>query len=364
MTALIEIDGSYGEGGGQILRAALALSVLTGRPTRITRIRAGRKNPGLAPQHLTGVLAAARISVADVKGAQIGSTEVFFAPQRSVSDENSFVLDVTEAARGGSAGSVTLVLQTLLIPLALSARRVDLKIKGGTHVAWSPPVDYFSDVFLPALSQMGLDAGCTLDAWGFYPVGGGQVTVRIGGIRSAGVPAPRRSFEPVRLTERGRVIHVTGRAVVANLAIDIADRMARRAAEIMGEKGIDIDIQSLRVAGKSTGAGVFLTARYEHALAGFSALGRKGLPAERVALDACREFFAFHKSGAAVDRHLADQLVLPMALADGRSEMAIECVTSHLLTNAHVIRQFVPATIEIEGEEGEPGRVVVEGVGG
>ncbi len=363
MSSLIEIDGSFGEGGGQILRTALALSALTEKPARITHIRAGRKNPGLAPQHLTGVLAAARISAAEVHGAQIGSTEVTFIPRRGVSEEKSFAFDVSEAARGGSAGSVTLVLQTILLPLAFSGRRVDVKIKGGTHVAWSPPFDYFSDVFLPALSRMGLDAGCALDGWGFYPIGGGEVAVRIGGIRSTDGPTPRRSLGPVQLTDRGSVIQVTGRAVVANLPREIADRMARRATDILGDKKIDTDIQSLRVGGMSTGAGVFLIARYPHALAGFSALGKKGLPAERVALDACREFFAFDKTGAAVDRHLADQLVLPMALADGRSEMRIESVTSHLLTNAHVIRRFITAAIEIEGEEGEPGRVVVEGVG-
>jgi RNA 3'-terminal phosphate cyclase (ATP) len=137
--------------------------------------------------------------------------------------------------------------------------------------------------------------------------------------------------------------------------------MARRATDILREKEIESEISSLRVGGKSTGAGVFLTARYAHTLAGFSALGKKGLPAERVALDACRELFAFHKTGAAVDSHLADQLVLPMSLAAGRSEMTVERVTSHLVTSAHVIRRFVPASIEIVGDEGEPGNVVVDG---
>jgi RNA 3'-terminal phosphate cyclase (ATP) len=168
-------------------------------------------------------------------------------------------------------------------------------------------------------------------------------------------------LQALSLVDRGEIVHVTGRAVVANLPKDIADRMARRAGEILGEKGIDCEVSSLRVGGKSTGAGVFLTARYAGSLAGFSALGKKGLPAERVALDACRELFAFHKTGAAVDAHLADQLVLPMSLAPGRSEMTVERVTSHLITSAHVIRQFVPAMIEIVGEEGRQGNVVVDG---
>lgn len=387
MSSLVEIDGSYGEGGGQVLRTSLALSTLTGQPARVTRIRAGRKNPGLAPQHVTGVLAAASVSGAEVHGAEIGSTEIVFLPPQAaspgvsgggespagassigaslagVAPTDTYEFDVADAARGGSAGSVTLVLQTILVPLALSGRRVDLKVRGGTHVAWSPPFDYFSDVFLAALSRMGLHVGCSLEAWGFYPIGNGEVTVKIGGIRGAGVPAFGRSFEPVGIVERGALIQVAGRAVVANLPKDIADRMARRAADILREKEFDADIRPLRVGGKSTGAGIFLAARYAGSLAGFSALGKKGVPAERVALDACREFFAFHKTGAAVEQHLADQLILPMALASGRSEMTIERVTTHLLTNAHVIRQFVPARIEIDGKEGEAGSVAVEGVG-
>jgi RNA 3'-terminal phosphate cyclase (ATP) len=367
MSSTVEIDGSYGEGGGQILRTALCLSAVTGKSTHVYKIRAGRKNPGLAPQHLTGVLAAGSISSADIRGAKIGSAEVIFAPKRLAPAESTLEIDVSDVTRGGSAGSVTLILQTILLPLALSGRPVELRMKGGTHVAWSPPFDYFSDVYLPALSRMGLDAGCSLDAWGFYPAGGGEVTVKIRGLRTgpvatSGSASSHGTLQPIGLVERGSLILVSGRAVVANLSNDIADRMARRATEILGEKGIDSEIGALRVRGKSTGAGIFLTARYCGALAGVSVLGKRGLPAERVALDACREFLSFHRAGASVDRHLADQLILPMSLASGRSEMSVERVTSHLLTSAHVIRQFVDAAITIEGEEGEPGRVVVDGI--
>lgn len=363
MTSFIEIDGSQGEGGGQILRTALALSIVTGKPARITAIRAGRKNPGLAPQHLSGVVAAARVSGAEVTGAEIGSTEISFVPRRRAFDEDSLSINVADAARGGSAGSVTLILQAILIPLVLSQRRVDLTVEGGTHVAWSPPFDYFSDVFLPALSRMGVDAGCSLEGFGFYPIGGGKASVRIAGIRGGAAAGPSRpSLHPTSIVERGALVHVMGRAVVANLPQGIAERMARRAAEILSEKGIETDIRPIRAAGRSTGAGIFLTAQYEKTRAGFGALGKRGLPAERVALEACRDFFAFEKSGAAVDRHLGDQLLLPMALASGRSEMAVEAVTSHLLTNVHVIRRFIPSRIEIAGEENAPGRVVVEGV--
>ncbi len=213
--------------------------------------------------------------------------------------------------------------QTVLFPLAFSGRPVELTLKGGTHVAWSPPYDYFADVFFPTLSRMGLDAGCSLVSWGFYPVGCGEVSVKIGGIRPGSKDPPKRFLGGIHLVERGDLIEVSGRAVAANLPKDIADRMARRAVDILGEKGFVSDVTPLRVGGRSTGAGIFLTARYAHALAGFSALGKRGLPAERVALDACRDFFAFHKTGAPVERHLADQLVLPHgdrrgAFRDGR----------------------------------------------
>ena len=172
-----------------------------------------------------------------------------------------------------------------------------------------------------------------------------------------------RSLQALSLVDRGEIVHVTGRAVVANLSKDIADRMARRAGEILGEKGIDCEVSSLRVGGKSTGAGVFLTARYAGALAGFSALGKKGLPAERVALDACRELFAFHKTGAAVDAHLADQLSAShVARCRGRSEMRVERVTSHVITSARVISGSCPSRSD-RRDEGEAGNVVVEGTG-
>jgi RNA 3'-terminal phosphate cyclase (ATP) len=309
------------------------------------------------------VLAAAAVCRADLRGGEIGSTEILFTPHEKAPSARSFEFDVAKVSRGGSAGSVILVLQTVLLPLAFSRGSVDLALMGGTHVAWSPPYDYFAEVYLPTLSRMGLDAGCTLASWGFYPVGGGAISVKIGGIRPRREGPPRRSLSSVRLIERGDLIGVSGKAVAANLPKDIADRMARRAADILGEKGIEAQVTSERVGGRSTGAGIFLTARYAQALAGFSALGKKGLPAERVALDACRELLAFHKTGASVDSHLADQLVLPLALAEGRSEMAVESVTSHLLANAEVVRRFIPASIEVEGEEGDAGRVAFFGIG-
>lgn len=351
---VIEIDGSYGEGGGQVLRTALALSAITGQPVRIERIRAGRRNPGLAPQHLTGVLALAEVCDAEVSGAAIGSTELLFQP-RSKPRPGTYVFDVASAAGRGSAGSVTLLLQTLLLPLALIEGESRLTLKGGTHVSWSPPFDYLAHVYLPVVERMDVKADCRLDAWGFYPVGGGQVTADIYG--------SRRTLAPLSLLERGDLKRVRGAAVVCNLPADIAQRMANRAWNVLVDAGLPADITPKRERGAGPGAGVFLVAEYEHSLAGFSALGAKGKPSEQVADEACRDLLAHHAGRAPVDEHLADQLLLPLALAAGRSEFHAARVTPHLLTNAHVIRQFIPAGIEVNGSEGAPGAITIRSIG-
>lgn len=355
VTTMIEIDGSYGEGGGQVLRTALSLSALTGQAMRITRIRAGRRNPGLAPQHLTAVQATARVCDAEVHGATIGATEVVFQPHARPRP-GTYVIDVTDAAQGGSAGSVTLILQTLLLPLALAGAPSHLTLKGGTHVAWSPPFDYLADVYLPTVARMGLRVDCRLDAWGFYPVGGGQITATINGV-------PDGCFTPLSLDERGEVQGVRGQAVACNLPAHIAQRLANRANNVLSGAGLPAGITPRRERGAGPGAGIFLVAEYAHALAGFSALGAKGIPADKVADEACRDLLAHHANGAPVDMHLADQLLVPLALARGRSTFRTCRVTRHLLTNAWAIGQFIPARIEINGNEGEPATVVVEGVG-
>ncbi|MGH2593723.1 MAG: RNA 3'-terminal phosphate cyclase [Anaerolineae bacterium] len=350
---MVEIDGSHGEGGGQVLRTALTLSALTGMPTHIHHIRAGRRKPGLAPQHLTGVLALAQVCDADVRGAAIGSMELTFQP-RARPRPGAYVFDVTQTAQRGSAGAVTLLLQTLL-PLAFAGGASHLTLKGGTHVPWSPPFDYVAQVYLPTVARMGLQAGCHLEAWGFYPAGGGQISVDIDGVAG--------SLTPLTLVARGALKRVRGVAVACNLSADIAQRIANRARNVLKDAGMPTDITPRRERGAGPGAGLFLIAEYEHALAGFSALGAKGKPSEQVADEACRDLLAHHAGDAPVDEHLADQLLLPMALADGRSEFRTFRITQHLLANMHIIRHFIPARIEIGGNEGEPGTILVQGVG-
>jgi RNA 3'-terminal phosphate cyclase (ATP) len=338
MPDVLTIDGSHGEGGGQILRSALALAAISGRVIRFESIRAGRKNPGLAAQHVTCVRAIAKICGASVNGDELGSHSLLFTPGGSP-QAGDYVFDVAEARVGGSAGATTLVLHTVLIPLALAEGDSTVVIRGGTHVAWSPSFDYAQDVWLPALSQMGVSATLELSRWGWYPAGQGEIRVVIKG--------RGRGLSSVHFGQRGTLIRVWGRAVAANLPSHIPQRMATRANSLLRRSGVDARVEPLRVRAASAGAGIFLTAEYEAVRAGFSALGAKGKPSEVVAEEAVAALLAHRDSGAALDQHLADQLVLPLALSGGTSSFSTERVSRHLMTNIWVLEQFGLARISI-----------------
>jgi RNA 3'-terminal phosphate cyclase (ATP) len=337
MTDFLIIDGSHGEGGGQILRSALSLSVITGRPVRIENIRANRKKPGLAAQHLTSVQAAAMLCDAEVKGAELGSQTLQFIPHKQVRAGDYF-LDVAQAREGGSAGSVMLVLQTLLLPLALAAGVSTVILRGGTHVDMSPSYDYVHDVWLPTLAKMGVRAELSLARSGWFPVGRGEVRLRITG---------SGELRPLRLEDRGPLRAVTGRALAANLPAPICERMAARARDLLEQAGIAAEIESTVLEAACHGAGLYLTAHYENSLAGFSAQGKRGKPAEKVAEEACAAFLHQFQSGAALEQHLADQLILPAALCRDESIFGVERISPHLATNAWVVERFGLARIDI-----------------
>jgi RNA 3'-terminal phosphate cyclase (ATP) len=356
---MIVIDGSHGEGGGQVLRTTLSLAAILGQPVRIERIRAGRKKPGLAPQHLTGVRAIARVCNATLTGATLGSQTLTFAPQQPP-QPGVYSFDVTEAAERGSAGAVSLVFQTLVVPLALADGRSRLTLKGGTHVPWSPPVHYLSQVYLPSLRQLGIEARIETEKWGFYPIGGGVVRAEIWGAgEPEGSEAPSGFFAPLSLVERGDLKRVRGTSAIANLPHHIAERQQRRAIAALRRAGIRAEVEIVEAPSPGKGTCVFLLAEYEQTVAGFTGLGARGKPAEQVAQEAVDELLNHHASGAALDWHLADQLILPLMLAFGPSEFTTSQVTQHLLTNAWVAQQFLPSRVTIEGAEGEPGHVTV-----
>jgi len=342
----VTLDGSYGEGGGQILRTALSLSTMTARPFRLANIRAGRRNPGLLPQHLSAVRAAAAVSGAILSGDRLGSNEFSFAPNHRPK-AGSYVFDVAQTAERGSAGSATLVLQTLIVPLALTGAASQVVVRGGTHVEWSPPFDDFANAYLPALRRMGLCVDAELKRWGWYPVGGGEIVCTIAD-RSLRNNQGRGWPRPIHALERGALQRISGRSVAANLPAHIPQRMADRARASLEDLGVAIDIQPQRVTAACPGAGIFLLADYEPLKASFSAYGQPGRPSEAIADQAVGALREHHASPAAVELHLADQLLLPLSVAAGPSEFTVARPTGHLMTNAWTIGQFGFAAISIE----------------
>jgi RNA 3'-terminal phosphate cyclase (ATP) len=346
--ATLTIDGRMGEGGGQVLRTSLSLAALTGRSFRLTHIRANRSKPGLRPQHLTAVRAAARLCGAALSGDAIDSRTLEFRPAMPP-QPGHYHFDVSAVAGGGSAGAVTLIAQTLLWPLLFAGGPSRVTLRGGTHVPMSPPWHYLAHVVRPVAARMGATFDLELRAWGWYPAGGGEATMTIQPL--ARLDAPPFAHIPVERVE--------GIAAVTNLPADIPQRMAGRATNLLAAAGRPAKIEPRRENGAGPGAGIFLWLPQ----GGFSALGRPGLPSEKVAEAAVAETLAFVDNTAMVDRHLADQLLLPLALAHGRARYTTDHVTLHTVPNAELLRLWLDTKIDIAGELGEPAEIDVTGVG-
>ncbi len=354
---MLVINGAYGEGGGQIVRTSLALAAILAQPIRIDNIRAGRKKPGLAAQHLTAARAAAMICDAGLSGDRLGSTQLIFEP-RSSPVSGSYEFDVAKAREGGSAGAATLVLQTVLLPLAFAGETSTVNVKGGTHVAWSPPFHYLRDVYLPMLAPLGIQATANLLAWGWYPAGGGEIMATVSGQTTlastlSGDSASDHTERAEHIgPERGPLKQIKGLAVASGLPAHIAQRMRNQAIRLLQQAGLPADIEPRRARSVSPGAGIFLLAEYRSGRAGFNALGRKGKPAEQVAQEAVNDLLAFHQSGAALDQHLADQLILPLALSAYPGPFRAERLSRHTLTNIWVVEQFLGPLAEIDRQRG------------
>lgn len=349
---MIAIDGSYGEGGGQVLRTSLSLSALLGEAVRIENIRAKRPKPGLQAQHLTGVLATAQICNAELRGAELGSQTLTFAPQ-SPPQAGDYAFDVAEARKEGSAGSTSLVFQTLLLPLAFADGDSHLTIRGGTHVAWSPPFHYLQHIYLPTLARMGIEATVEINRWGWYPLGGGEMRARVKGqgMRDKELSPTPHPLSGLNLVERGELKRLWGISALSNLPAHIGQRQKRQAERWLRERGFTPEIEIVDAPSPGQGTAVLLVAEFESVLAGFTSYGARGKRAEKVAEEACQEFIQYYDSRQALDKHLADQLILPMSLAAGRSGFTTCEVTQHLLTNVGVVERLMGAKAEIEGKE-------------
>jgi len=326
---MIEIDGSEGEGGGQILRSSLSLAICTQQPFRITNIRANREKPGLMRQHLTAVRAAAEICNAQVDGAELGSRALAFRPGRLMAGDYSFAI--------GTAGSCTLVFQTVLPALLTATGESRVRITGGTHNRASPPFDFLARSFIPLLSRMGANVQLDLTSYGFFPRGGGEIRARIS-------PGPR--LGALNLKERGAWVRGYAEAYVAAIPIHVA----QRELEVIGRKLTWAPEQLLlRGLPNDVGPGNALTITLEHenVIEVFTGFGEKGVRAEAVAEQAAAEARDYLSAVAPVGEHLADQLLLPMALGDGGC-FVTRVVTPHLRSNIAVIERFTQRKIAIE----------------
>lgn len=332
----LPIDGAFGEGGGQLARLAVAMAAITGRAIRLVNIRARRAKPGLAAQHLTALRAVSTLCGGELSGAELGAAEVGFRPGPIRGGNYRFEV--------GTAGSVSLVLQAVL-PVALCADGpCRFVIVGGTDVKLAPPVDYLRLVFLPWLEDMGARVRIASLRHGYYPRGGGELTLDI---------TPSRHLRPLRADARGALQEIAGRAHVAHLPRHIAERMAHSARLLLADLApVRIGVEALGDADAfGVGGALVLAARTEHGRLGAAVVAQRGVSAERLGEEAGRALRADLQSGAGVDVHAADQLLIYAALAEGGSRYTVREVSLHAETAMWLIGRFLPVQFRISRHE-------------
>lgn len=335
---MLKIDGARGEGGGQVLRTALGLSLVTGKPFEISRIRANRGKPGLLAQHLTGVRAATQIGRAEVSGDRLGSSELRFTPRSLTAGDYSLSI--------GSAGSASLVLQTVLPAMLRADAPTTLAVEGGTHNPLAPPFDFLRDAFAPVLERMGARLELRLERYGFAPVGGGRIVATV-------VPRP---LSAIALLERGALVSRLARATVSGLPEAVARRqltMLERRLKLRQE-----ELVAESVVSRGAGNALSITLQFESSSEVFVGFGSKGVSAERVASTLCREVRDYLESDAPVGSHLADQLVIPFALAGG-GVFRTTPPSEHTRTQIDLVQEFLEIPISLTEESSRAWRVQV-----
>ena len=336
MVKFLTIDGSQGEGGGQILRSVLSLSALLQQPVTVNNIRAKRSKSGLRPQHLAGVRALAEITGGELFGAHKNSTKLSFAPGPVRPGQYRFDI--------GTAGSTSLLLAALLPPLLFADAPTRLTITGGTHVPFSPTFHYLHKIFLPTLAQMGGRVSASINRWGWYPHGGGEIVIDI---------APCTGLRGIQWLERGPLSSLELLVGLSQLPNHIAAREEERVKERLAAHGYRVTSLVKETPAAGPGNMLFLSAEFTQATVGFSALGRRGKPAESVADELCQSWFDFVNTAATVDRFLGDQLILYLALARGVSVLRCGQISRHLSTNIKVVDQFLPVRFNCQSATGE-----------
>ncbi|MEA2564124.1 MAG: 3-terminal phosphate cyclase [Acidobacteriota bacterium] len=325
---MLELDGSEGEGGGQILRTSLALSMVTGTPVRIRNVRARRPKPGLMRQHLVAVQAAARIGGAQVTGAEIGSSTLAFIPGEVKPGEHELSV--------GSAGSTTLVLQTILPALLCASQPSLLVLEGGTHNPMAPPFEFLERTYLPLVNRMGPRVHAELDRAGFYPAGGGRIVVSI---------EPAERLTGFELLQRGEIRRRQATALVSRLPRHIGEREIAEAARLAEWDSLEVR----EVDTPGPGNAVLLSVESDALTEVFVGFGQRGVPAEQVASRAVQEMQHYLDAGVPVGEHLADQLLLLFALA-GSGAFATLPLSGHAMTQIDLIPGFLDVAIRVEGE--------------
>ena len=339
---MLSIDGSFGEGGGQIIRTSLALSLITGKAFRVCNVRARRDRPGLQRQHLTAVTAAAAIGGARVDGAHAGSKEFTFLPGAVTPGEYKFSI--------GTAGSTMLVLQAVLPPLMIADAPSLLLFEGGTHNVKAPPFEFIQKTFLPLVNRMGPNVSVELQRYGFYPPGGGRFNVYV---------EPSAELKRLDLLERGAILSERARALVVNLPAHVAERELAVASEQLGLMPDQLDLE--QSANAISAGNVFsISIESESLTEVFTGIGERGVRAEAVAARVVHEARRYLEVGAPVGEHLADQLLIPLALARGGSYIT-GTPTLHTTTNIEVIKKFLPVEITTTQLTEEVWKVEVSG---
>ncbi len=334
------IDGSMGEGGGQIIRSSLALSLVTGKPFTVKNVRAGRSKPGLLRQHLTALNAAAEIGQAEVSGNEIGSRELVFKPGKVKAGAYRYSV--------GTAGSATLVFQTILPALIIADGRSEVTLEGGTHNPYAPPYDFLDRVFLPWLRKMGPKMTCTLERPGYYPAGGGKFKVEI---------EPVESLSPIAIHERGELKKRRAQAVACQIPAHIAKRELQTVQKMLNWD--ESSMESITPKG-SIGPGnvLMIEMDFEGITEMVTGFGERGVPAETVARKACKEAKEYLALEVPVGHYLADQLLLPLAMA-GKGSFKTMPPSRHTLTNIEVIRKFLDININCQPLDGRVWQVTV-----
>ncbi len=327
---MVEIDGSRGEGGGQMVRTTVAMSTVTGIPVHLTRIRENRPTNGLSRQHVAAVNAVAQMTGSEVEGCRIGSGDLTFIP----GDDQVYNLDINIS----SAGSISLVLQAMLLAARNHTQKLTVDICGGTNVMWAPPIDYYQTLLFPMMKRMNIDADAKIIERGFYPQGGGRVIASLD---------PMGRIDPIVQESLGELIGVRGVCFCQRLSDWVPQEMIRSCKETLKPR-FDIDIDLQRTEGSSQGAGLVLVAEYENGMIGSNALSSRGHPPDKCGKDAANDLLREIESGATMDVHTADQLLPYMAMSEEPSCFSVSRISKHLLSQMDTLESFLDVRFGVE----------------